>query len=123
MKIVNRKNMMLIIGVLMAAAFVYTFHNPSNKTVSNYKLTDEITYNGQMNEGIFNGKGILKTPEGKYTGEFVDGRFSGNGKFKSKNMWTYKAVFHPKNSSDNVSITLGNKTKWVKNGDTWTEEQ
>jgi hypothetical protein len=46
------------------------------------KYTDGTIYNGDFKSDLFNGYGVLKFKDGKhYEGEFVDGKVKGKGKF------------------------------------------
>lgn len=106
-----------IVGAFMVISFFYILFLLKPKQVSNYKPTKDITYNGKILKNKLNGKGELKSPEGKYIGEFKDSRFDGLGKFVSDD-FVYYSKFNKNRANKDIKIKLndGYIYKRVKNG-------
>lgn len=106
-----------IVGAFMVISFFYILFLLKPKQVSNYKPTKDITYNGKILKNKLNGKGELKSPEGKYIGEFKDSRFDGLGKFVSDD-FVYYSKFNKNKANKDIKIKLndGYIYKRVKNG-------
>lgn len=69
---------------------IYTIGRPKTKSVTNYKLTDDISYTGDLDQGKFQGKGVLKAKEGIYKGDFDKGRIGKNGVYIGDNFYYIK---------------------------------
>ena len=94
-----------IVGAFMVISFFYILFLLKPKQVSNYKPTKDITYNGKILKNKLNGKGELKSPEGKYIGEFKDSRFDGLGKFVSDD-FVYYSKFNKNKANKDIKIKL-----------------
>ncbi len=56
--------------------------------------SQNVKYEGEYQNGNFNGQGIATLPDGsKYVGEFKDGKFHGQGTFTLSDGTVYKGIW------------------------------
>lgn len=108
----------LFIGIFIIISLIYIFSLKKSREVSDYKLSEDISYSGKIVENKFSGDGELKNPYGKYIGNFEDGRFKGSGKFVNED-FTYEANFDKDKGNKDIKITLKDGSVYKKVDDTW----
>lgn len=108
----------LFIGIFIIISLIYIVSLKKTREVSDYKLSEEISYSGKIVENKFSGQGELKSPYGAYSGNFEDGRFKGEGKFVNEN-FTYEANFDKDKGNKDIKITLKDGSVYKKVNDTW----
>ena len=69
---------------------IYTIGRPKRQSVTDYKLTEDISYTGDLYQGKFQGKGVLAAKEGIYNGDFDKGRIGKNGVYIGDNFYYIK---------------------------------
>ena len=69
---------------------IYTIGRPKRQSVTDYKLTEDISYTGDLYQGKFQGKGVLAAKEGIYKGDFDKGRIGKNGVYIGDNFYYIK---------------------------------
>lgn len=72
------KNLAKAYLVMMVFAIIFLFRGRQSK-VKDYKLSEDITYSGEMDGNKFYGQGTLLTKDGLYKGNFKDGLIEGDG--------------------------------------------
>ncbi|MDU5914423.1 MAG: hypothetical protein E6Z21_09140 [Anaerococcus vaginalis] len=108
----------ILIGFLIMLSFVYILFLKIPRKVSNYKVNEEIFYEGKIVKNKFEGKGELKTSDGKYIGNFKNGRFHGKGKFVNQD-YTYICDFDKDKGNKNIKIMLKDGSVYKKEGKSW----
>lgn len=108
----------LFIGIFIIISLIYIVSLKKTREVSDYKLSEEISYSGKIVENKFSGQGELKSLYGTYSGNFEDGRFKGEGKFVNED-FTYEANFDKDKGNKDIKITLKDGSVYKKVDDTW----
>ncbi len=108
----------LFIGIFIIISLIYIVSLKKTREVSDYKLSEEISYSGKIVKNKFSGQGELKSPYGTYSGNFEDGRFKGEGKFVNED-FTYEANFDKDKGNKDIKITLKDGSVYKKVNDTW----
>ena len=108
----------ILIGFLIVLSFVYILFLKIPRKVSNFKVNEEIFYEGKIVKNKFEGKGEIKTSDGKYIGNFKEGRFNGKGKFVNQD-YTYICDFDKEKGNKNIKIKLKDGSVYKKEGKTW----
>lgn len=80
--------------LLMIAALLLTACDAPQLLPPDARLPDGSTYTGDIQEGVFHGKGVQEFVSGTvYSGEFRDGYWHGQGELESRAGWRYEGEF------------------------------
>lgn len=101
----------ICVGVLILVAAIYSLVAPNlSHEVSQYKLNDDITYDGTMKGAKFSGAGVVTNQAGDILqGDFKDGLPYGPITFLSHEGWVVAAVFRQ-------GMPVGEVTLLTENG-------
>lgn len=98
-------------GVFVTLIIIWGFFvNRGQVTI----LPDASVYEGDIQDGRFNGEGKLVWPDGAiYEGNFLDGMFHGQGKQVKPDLWTYEGEFKYGKISGYGTMTYSPDIKYV----------
>ena len=84
-----------ILTIILAGLFAgWSWAVPATNDYVKIRQADGSVYEGELKDGMFNGKGILSYPNGdRYEGTFINGLLNGTGSFLGRHGATYQGGF------------------------------
>lgn len=105
----------LVVGILLGILALQGYQHYSFKIlIPVAALADGAIYDGEMADGIIQGKGRMTWPNGdRYEGHFLDGLFHGQGKYEWKQGGSYEGGYKLGVMQGTGTLISANKSKYV----------